>query len=34
MVVVGHVPDCEQIVLTLTGREVHFPAGGVHEVDL
>jgi phosphohistidine phosphatase len=34
VVIVGHVPDCEQVVLALTGREVHFPAGGVHEVDL
>lgn len=34
VVVVGHVPDCEQIVLSLTGREVHFQAGGVHEVEL
>src|SRR5712691_11392737 len=34
VVVVGHVPDCELVVLELTGREVRFPAGGVHEVDL
>jgi len=34
VVVVGHVPDCEEIVRELTGREVHFPAGGVEEVEL
>jgi phosphohistidine phosphatase len=34
VVVVGHVPDCELVVLELTGREVHFPTGGVHEVEL
>jgi phosphohistidine phosphatase len=34
VVVVGHVPDCEKVVLELTGREVHFPTGGVYEVDL
>jgi phosphohistidine phosphatase SixA len=34
VVVVGHVPDVEQIVLALTGREVRFPTGGVDEVEL
>ncbi len=34
IVAVGHEPDCSEIVLTLTGREVRFAAGAVHEVQL
>jgi phosphohistidine phosphatase SixA len=34
VVVVGHQPDCSEIVLALTGREVRFTPGGVHEVEL
>jgi phosphohistidine phosphatase SixA len=34
VVVVGHQPDCSEIVLALTGREVAFAPGAVHEVDL
>ena len=34
VVVVGHVPDCVEIVLALTGREVRFPPGGTAEVEL
>jgi phosphohistidine phosphatase SixA len=34
VVAVGHVPDLPEIVLELTGREVHFPAGGTFEVEL
>jgi len=34
VVVVGHQPDCGEIVFALTGREVKFPAGGLAEVDL
>ena len=34
VVVVGHVPDCERVVLALAGRTVSFPAGGVEEVEL
>jgi phosphohistidine phosphatase SixA len=34
VVVVGHQPDCGEIVLAATGREVSFPPGGVAEVDL
>ncbi len=34
VVAVGHEPDCSEIVLALTGREVRFPAGAVHEVQL
>jgi phosphohistidine phosphatase SixA len=33
-VVVGHQPDCSEIVLALTGREVRFAPGAVHEVEL
>jgi len=34
VVTVGHQPDCSEIVLSLTGREVKFKPAGVHEVDL
>jgi phosphohistidine phosphatase SixA len=34
VVVVGHQPDCSEIVLALTGREATFPPGGVAEVEL
>ena len=34
IVAVGHQPDCTEIVLALTGEEVRFPAGAVHEVEL
>jgi phosphohistidine phosphatase SixA len=34
VVAVGHEPDCSEIVLALTGREVRFPAGAVQEVQL
>ncbi|HVV58177.1 MAG TPA: histidine phosphatase family protein [Gaiellaceae bacterium] len=34
VVVVGHQPDCGEIVLAATGRETAFPPGGVAEVDL
>jgi phosphohistidine phosphatase SixA len=34
VVVVGHVPDCAEVVLELSGREVRFPPGGVAEVEL
>jgi phosphohistidine phosphatase len=34
VVVVGHQPDCGEIVLALTGRGVKFPAGGLAEVEL
>ncbi|MFL5954546.1 MAG: SixA phosphatase family protein [Gaiellaceae bacterium] len=34
VVVVGHQPDCSEIVLALTGREVRFAPGAVHEVEL
>jgi phosphohistidine phosphatase SixA len=33
-VVVGHQPDCSEIVLALTGEEVSFPPGGVVELNL
>jgi phosphohistidine phosphatase len=33
-VVVGHQPDCSEIVLALTGREVGFPPGGTCDVEL
>ena len=32
--VVGHQPDCSEIVLALTGRDVPFPPGGTAEVSL
>ena len=34
VVAVGHEPDCSEIILALTGREVSFPAGSVVEVEL
>jgi phosphohistidine phosphatase SixA len=34
VVTVGHQPDCGEIVLALTGREVRFPPAGVAEVKL
>ncbi|HEU5361866.1 MAG TPA: histidine phosphatase family protein [Gaiellaceae bacterium] len=34
VVVVGHQPDCGDIVLALTGREVGFPPAGVQELEL
>jgi phosphohistidine phosphatase len=34
VVTVGHQPDCSEIVLELTGREVRFKPAGVHEVEL
>ncbi|HEY2328091.1 MAG TPA: phosphohistidine phosphatase SixA [Gaiellaceae bacterium] len=34
IVVVGHQPDCSEIVLALTGQEVSFAPGGVRELDL
>jgi phosphohistidine phosphatase len=32
--VVGHQPDCSEIVLALTGERVSFEPGSVHEVEL
>jgi phosphohistidine phosphatase SixA len=34
VVAVGHQPDCSDIVLALTGREVRFAPGAFHEVRL
>ena len=34
VVVVGHQPDCSEIVLELAGREVKFEPGAVVEVEL
>ncbi len=34
VVTVGHEPDCSEAVFALTGREVRFPVGSVHEVEL
>jgi phosphohistidine phosphatase len=34
VVVVGHQPDCSEIVLELSGREVKFEPGAVVEVEL
>ncbi len=34
VVAVGHQPDCGEIVLALTGREVSFPTAGFAEVEL
>jgi phosphohistidine phosphatase SixA len=34
VVAVGHQPDCGEIVLALTGRELRFPPAGVAEVEL
>ena len=33
-VVVGHQPDCGDIVLELTGEHVRFPPGGTHDVEI
>ena len=34
IVAVCHQPDCTEIVFALTGEEVRFPVGSVHEVQL
>ena len=34
VVTVGHVPDCEEIYLALTGEERHFATGAYAEVEL
>jgi phosphohistidine phosphatase len=34
VVAVGHQPNCSEIVLTLTGREVGFAPGDVQELEL
>ncbi|HUY71510.1 MAG TPA: histidine phosphatase family protein [Gaiellaceae bacterium] len=34
IVAVGHQPDCSEIVLELTGREVSFPTAGFAEFEL
>ena len=34
VVVVGHQPDCSEIVLELSGEEVSFSPGAAHEVEL
>jgi phosphohistidine phosphatase SixA len=34
VVLVGHQPDCSEIVLALTGREVRFAPGAYCEVEL
>jgi phosphohistidine phosphatase len=34
VVAVGHQPDCSEIVLLLTGRDVSFPTAGFAEVEL
>jgi phosphohistidine phosphatase SixA len=34
VIAVGHQPDCGEIVLALTGREISFPTAGFAEVDL
>jgi phosphohistidine phosphatase SixA len=34
VVTVGHQPDCSEIMLELTGREVQFPTAGFAEIDL
>jgi phosphohistidine phosphatase SixA len=34
VVAVGHQPDCSEIVLALTGREVRFAPGAMHELEL
>jgi phosphohistidine phosphatase SixA len=34
VIVVGHQPDCAEIVLELTGREVSFPTAGFAEIEL
>ena len=34
VITVGHQPDCSEIVLALTGRELAFPTAGFAEVEL
>jgi phosphohistidine phosphatase len=34
VIVVGHQPDCGDIVLELTGRDVSFPTAGFTELEL
>ena len=34
VVTVGHQPDCSEILLALTGREMDFPTAGFAEIDL
>ena len=34
VITVGHQPDCSEIVLALTGREVQFPTAGFAEVEI
>jgi phosphohistidine phosphatase SixA len=34
VVTVGHQPDCSEIVLALTGRDVRFPPAGAVEVSV
>ena len=34
VVVVGHQPDCSEVFLALTGREIRFPPAGTAEVEL
>lgn len=34
VVAVGHQPDCSAILLVLSGRELDFAPGAVHEVEL
>ncbi|HEX5448862.1 MAG TPA: histidine phosphatase family protein [Gaiellaceae bacterium] len=34
VVVVGHQPDCSELVLALTGQEVSFAPGSVRELEL
>ena len=34
VVAVGHQPDCSEIVLALTGRELSFPTAGFVELEL
>jgi phosphohistidine phosphatase len=34
IVIVGHQPDCSEIVLALTGERVSFEPAAVHEVEL
>lgn len=34
VIAVGHQPDCSEIVLELTGREVSFPTAGFTEFEL
>ena len=34
VITVGHQPDCSEIVLAITGREVRFPTAGFTEIDI